>query len=973
MHFYYDKYFFYPLRYLPTRILLFCFLMTNSFLSFGQNFELGTPPIRNFTKKIYAASPQNWQIGQRSDGMMLFANNLGLLTFTGNSWDLYPIANRTIVRSLLVHPDQRIYIGGQGEFGFFDQKENGRLKYKDLTPLIPQSTRNFADVWQLGYQDKYVLFQTTKEVLIYDGKSVRVYQPPATIKKMFSYRRANYINLSDGSLLKFNGNSFEPVFIAENLPADIVNICDISNGNLRIAGYRSGIFDCVGTKCSLNAFTLNPLYKNLRITVMQRLRDGHIMIGTMDHGLIIVSESGNVLLSLKKENGLINTSILAAMEDRNGNIWVSTESGIDFIEYKSPFRFLFPDIPYNGTGYSMALFRDRLYLGTNNGLYYTEMLQDRSGPAIFREVAGSKDICWDLDVIDDNLWLGHNEGASIVADDHLLPAFRGKGVWRFIKQDSQNIIFGSYEGFGMITQEGQQYVASILPGFDESSRIVLIDSSFNIWMSHPYRGVYKLKKPHMGSPLSFRKYGLSGGLESDHENYIIKTNNRIYASNDKGIFIYDPKRDQFRRDPTLESLIGYNTGTKLISADEYQNIWFRKGLKIGFLEPYKDEWKVEYRQHILPALPESLAGGFEKVYPLTKDIFLFNCESGFLLFDKRKLIPDLQYTTYLYKCTILSNRDSILLKGVEPNFIPYSKNKPLTLNHDQNSLRFDFSCFSFSDLQVEYKYTLTGSSKSVSAWTSEPFVIYNNLDHGNYQISVQTRIGNVLQKGSIAFHFTIQPAWYNTLWFRGSVLLCMIAFIFGLFLLQDKRFKTEKKQLTQKHKRLVSEHADKVAQSEEEIIRLKNEQLQKDIQFKNNELASLAMHLAHKKDFIQHLESDLKTIQKEKTKNVDISANLARIIHRLQHESTLDEDWERFSHYFNEVNQGFILRLKEKYPNLTPNDHRLAAYLRMNLSTKDIAALSNISIRGVEGSRYRLRKKMNLENDDNLHEIMNSI
>ena len=122
MHFYYDKYFFYPLRYLPTRILLFCFLMTNSFLSFGQNFELGTPPIRNFTKKIYAASPQNWQIGQRSDGMMLFANNLGLLTFTGNSWDLYPIANRTIVRSLLVHPDQRIYIGGQGEFGFFDQK-----------------------------------------------------------------------------------------------------------------------------------------------------------------------------------------------------------------------------------------------------------------------------------------------------------------------------------------------------------------------------------------------------------------------------------------------------------------------------------------------------------------------------------------------------------------------------------------------------------------------------------------------------------------------------------------------------------------------------------------------------------------------------------------------------------------------------------------------------------------------------------
>ena len=93
----------------------------------------------------------------------------------------------------------------------------------------------------------------------------------------------------------------------------------------------------------------------------------------------------------------------------------------------------------------------------------------------------------------------------------------------------------------------------------------------------------------------------------------------------------------------------------------------------------------------------------------------------------------------------------------------------------------------------------------------------------------------------------------------------------------------------------------------------------------------------------------------------------------MKQENVLDEDWQRFTHYFNELNQNFIQRLKEKYPNLTNHDHKLAAYLRMNLTTKEIAALTNTSIRGVEGSRYRLRKKMGLQNEQNLSDIINNI
>ena len=80
----------------------------------------------------------------------------------------------------------------------------------------------------------------------------------------------------------------------------------------------------------------------------------------------------------------------------------------------------------------------------------------------------------------------------------------------------------------------------------------------------------------------------------------------------------------------------------------------------------------------------------------------------------------------------------------------------------------------------------------------------------------------------------------------------------------------------------------------------------------------------------------------------------------------MDSDWEQFEAHFDQVHENFLRNLRNAYPNLTPKDQKLCAYLRMNLTTKEIAPLMNISVRGVEISRYRLRKKLELETDTNL-------
>lgn len=90
----------------------------------------------------------------------------------------------------------------------------------------------------------------------------------------------------------------------------------------------------------------------------------------------------------------------------------------------------------------------------------------------------------------------------------------------------------------------------------------------------------------------------------------------------------------------------------------------------------------------------------------------------------------------------------------------------------------------------------------------------------------------------------------------------------------------------------------------------------------------------------------------------------------LNEDEKMDEDWEHFAQHFDKVHSDFVYTLKEKFPSITANELKLSAYLRMNLSTKEIAQLMNISVRGVEISGYRLRKKLGISSEVNLFNFL---
>jgi len=157
--------------------------------------------------------------------------------------------------------------------------------------------------------------------------------------------------------------------------------------------------------------------------------------------------------------------------------------------------------------------------------------------------------------------------------------------------------------------------------------------------------------------------------------------------------------------------------------------------------------------------------------------------------------------------------------------------------------------------------------------------------------------------------------------------------------------------------------------SNEEIERLKHEQLVLEMRHKTMELANSTMYLVQKNKFLNRLKSEIR----ELTAKLDKESNkhaLRQIVHRIDRDIKSKQHWKLFDEYFDEVHEDFLNRLKEVHPDLTPKDLRLCAYLKMNISTKEIAPLMNISVRGVEISRYRLRKKLGLEAGANLTEYI---
>lgn len=957
---------------MKTLFIAFCLPL----IGFSQN-TIGFPDVVNYSKQIYNAGLQNWDIKQDKNGILYFANNEGLLSFDGIFWNLYPLPNKTIVRSVEIGLDGKIYVGGQDEVGFFSPSTNNQLKYHSITNLIPAKDKSFGDVWDIISLKNDLFFRSQNKLFKLTNNAVATYNAQSEWTFMGTYNGELLVHDYVTGLMHIVNGIMVPLPAKNILPANdpVTALLPVSNDSLLITTLKHGIYILANNSITKLTSGNNQLFETERIYGATLINKNWIALATNNSGIYITDLKGSIIQSFSGKEGLQNNNVLSIFLDNQGNLWLGLNNGIDLINYNSAIKQIRP-VFQNGAGYTAAIFNKSLYLGTSNGLFNV-LLDDHKdlsfSKGIFEPVQNTKGQTWGLAEINNQLLMGHHEGAFVIKGNGANPISSNNGFWNFIPMSgtypTSQIIAGNYKGLSLFNYNNEQFVQSaILPDFNESSRFVSIDKDDNIWVSHPYHGVYKLAKNSSGKYITY-KYDEKNGLPSVLNNHVYKIKNEVVFATENGIFSYNAQTERFVPSSYYNKFLG-NQSIRYLKEDFAGNIWFIHEKTLGVLDYSGKEPAVFY----LPELTNKLLSGFEFIYTVNENNIFIGAEKGFFHINYEKYKKTVQpLKVQIRTVRIINTADSLLFGGYfnDVNGIPQQDSRSIPeINHKWKTIRFEFSSTLFGyQSNLEYCYRLKGFNGNWSEWTKRTEKEFSNLRAGKYtfEIKVRNNLGN--ESAIASFSFSILPPWYQTNWATVLYLLLIAATFYTLYKWQQKKFSRQQQKYEEEQKRLLYIHELELSKSETELVTLRNQKLEAEINFKNSELASSAMHLVKKGELLSKLKVELSQVMKSFDNQQSVT-DLKKMIKSLSDDDNLDKEWENFTMHFDKIHGDFVAGLKEKHSNITGNELKLCAYLRMNLSTKEIAQLMNISVRGVEISRYRLRKKLQIPSEKNLFDYL---
>lgn len=944
----------------------------------GQN-TIGIPDIINYTKSIYNAGTQNRCIVQDKNGIMYFANYEGLLTFDGTSWKIYPLPNKTVIRSVAIGGDHKIYVGSQADIGYFSPANNGKLTYTSLTSLLPEKGKGFTEIWETIAYGNDIFFRSRESILRLSNNSISVY--PATNEWQFlgTSNRQLIAQDSKKGLLEFRNGIWLP-FIKENDFPDgfiVSTVFPFGNDSTFITTINSGFFILCGDKISKFHFKNNNPFLNQRILTATPISKDWIAVGTNLQGCYIINKKGEIIQNLSRKEGLQINNILYLFVDGHSNLWLGLDNGIDFIAINNEIKHIYPENLNEGEGYTSLVFQNMLYVGTSNGLYKVPLNKEKDLSFIngnFEAVPNTTGSAWGLFEVNGKLLFAHHDGSFEIDNGKAIPITGKTTYWTFLPFynifPSSLVIAGTATGLGFLKYEHNHFVPKgSLPGFNQSSQFVSIDNNNIIWVAQPYRGVFKIDISDTGN-LKSKIYTDKDGLPSSFNNHLFKIKNRIVVATERGIYEYNPSADKFELSNYFKRTFGQKN-IRHLKEDSSGNIWFIENKNLGVVDYSTASPKIIY----FPELDGKMVAGYEYIYPYDKWNVFVGAEKGFYHINyenyKQKNNNNIQVKITAVKA--FGNSDSLLFGGYYGQvneILSQTKSSTPRVTSNLNSLHFEFSSPLYEHHNsVLYSYYLKGYDEKWSEWTKKTEKEYTNLPAGNYNFEVKAKNNLGSESEITAYVVNVLPPWYKTYSAYTVYVILFIVFNYFFYRMLKRIFQKQKQKHEEQQKRLQYLHQLELEKSEKEIVALRNEKLQAELQNKNTELASATMHLVQKGDLLSKIKEELTRLKKNSGGEL-APDDFKKLIRALKEEDNMDEEWHQFATHFDTVHLDFLRSIKNRYPNLTPNELKLCAYLRMNLCSKEIAQHMKISVRGVEISRYRLRKKLQITTETNLFDFL---
>ena len=916
-----------------------------------------SPIVRSYSVSDYNAGIQNWSIAQDERGVMYFGNNNGLLEFDGSAWRLYELPTKGIVRAIYISKDGRIYVGSYEEFGYFVRTPYNTLEYHSLKDEVKDFTFHNDEIWNIVCVQGEIVFQSFGSLFFYNGNSVEGTRMKSLPLNLFQVGNTFYSQRINGGLCVFSDRKMEELIprkafgnsdVLAGLPYDdaVLMLTRNQGGFL----YRDGRVEKWETEC-------DDVFRKHTINRAVMTKDSCYVVGTISDGIYALDKKGKLIWKVNTDNKLQNNTVLKLYCDDDNNIWTALDEGIAYIHNNSLIYYYEPPFRKIGMVYDVLVRENEAYIASNQGLYWL-----KDGKAEL--VPGLEEQAWFVDEWGKQIFCGHNKGTFLISglkSKQVADAKGGMCMEKIELKEQSFLLEGTYALLNLYTEtaSGEYYFTRSLRGFSHMIRHIEVDHQGNIWAKHLRNGLYRFRiDPDMKLVKDVRKYESLGEVEGGSFT-LFKINGRVVFSNGEYFYTYEDMTDSIVPYETMNEQLAELREIKTVSRASGDRYWFVGDRTVYLVKCAINTFDIELR------IPYSLFDGLAVE------------ERGSVAYDKRNnhsylclnnAIARIETdSSSLYKSRV---KRSLWISGMRAIDEFSGERKTLVaqpgvrVESEFNTVSFTLCYPVYSDYTYKVRYKLDGYSEQWVPSGRSLQKMYARLPYGNYIFQAEIyNTDRVL--ASVELPFEILSPWYLSYWAVGSYILaglCLLALLQYLVY----RFVKKKKDRVIERQRVA--HQAELERQEKKIVELEKEQLEADLRFKSKELSSVVMtNIAHQ-EFLNSLKEE---IQRQKLSGQYGRKNLDKLLTLVNSNIVSDkENWTMFQANFDRIHENFFRNLKLQYTDLTSGDLRFCALLRLNMPTKEISKLLNISTRGVDAARYRLRKKFNLLPEESLTDFL---
>ncbi len=910
--------------------------------------------IVNYSRRIYASGNQNWKIKQHPNGWMYFANNKGLLEFDGTTWNTYSM-NDNKTRTISISNDTCIYIGGMRQFGYFTPNRLGGLDYHCLSDKLPENT-SINVIWDIHSTEEHTYFFSDWEIFYTEGNAIHTIHAPNAIQQSALINGRLYV-ADEKALNIVKGNRLRELPHTQGISSFKVVALLPFGRQVMIVTRDKGLYLYDGHTLSPYKTSADDFIRNNNLFCAD-IKGDTLALGSIQNGVLLVYLSQNRTENISTHNGLQNKTILSMAFDRDSNLWLGLDNGIDCIRLNSPVFPLYGNKPVLGSGYASCVYQGKLYLGTNQGLYHTSLNIRPNANLDIRRIKEVGGQVWHLSVHNGEMFCCADIGVFVFSDKGINRINHIRGVWAVSAlSHPDRLLASTYSGLYLLKKEkGKWEVACQVEEYPYSCKNVFVENDHTVWVANKGDGLFRLtlsddltqvvKATNYNSPTIPKNKGV----------FFSCINNEFVISTCNGLFKYNPQNHRLEAFENLQKELNGKADYRLIKQAANRSLWYVTDNDLYLASKGKNRL----------LLHNDLIEGFEHINEIDNDHLLIGTEDGFTLLHK-PYEETQESPTHLQirKVFFTGTRDSLAYGrsfrySTDPFVIPYS----------HNSIRIVCSADNYlSPEQNLYSYRLKREKDGEwSEYSENNIKEYTDLHEGDYIFQVRLAEKGTSKENIASFTFTVLPPWYRSGIMYAAYLLSVIGILYLIYRHIGRKQQTIILRQRDELKRQEQEFKEETRLKDERIVSLEEENLQAELKHKTEELVRTTLNIVRKNEILQDIKKEALNISKAiKEENlVNIRRSTIRLIGNIDTNLEHDDDIQIFETAFDSVHHDFFKCLDKRFPNLNKKEKMMCAYLKMDLMSKEIAPLLNISLRGVEIARYRLRKKLGLEEGESL-------